>query len=559
MVVATTTWHKPPLARHAAVYEALADILEGATPSALKLALYLYRTCIGGKPEEIDINCIPLGEKRATPVRNGKPYSPNTRRAALRQLEKLGLVKILKNYGRGIFRIAVQHLGDVRPFTHTHSKFQKLSNPSKNQRQQSKIEQTEGSNPYGAVLFTEDKKEQQSTKNAAVFLRFFEERENLAKTDVKLKNVEPKLATQVQTKDSQLNENSQQKLEILAEDKYSAPTAEYLNTNSDKIQAIDDATIPCSSEQTGLTSEPPQKLPTKLDSLHHQRISGAEPTITNKAVRLNLETSSFVNPQVAKIVETVVIANFKATEIAEVIAIANPDVTEIAEAVAIANSEATEIVEVVAIANHEAVVIANPDVTEIIEVVAIVNSETTEIADPNAIPNSEAVAITNPDATEIVEIVMQTTRGMNPELRVCVLQYNLEEIQAAINLLQIRSQTKQISNPSGWIVDCLRGRWWEKTNGFQNSNPTNVVSSPASTGSSPTPKNSPSAQTTRITEDYIDPQYMPLKTHRKLCEQFQELGEEAFAAVGIQQQIYLQWMQRFPQHVKQIFNKLSTT
>ena len=559
MVADTTTWHKPPFARHAAIYEALADILEGATPSALKLALYLYRTCIGGKPEEIDINCIPLGEKRATRVRKGKPYSPNTRRAALRQLEKLGLVKILKNYGRGIFRIAVQHLGDVRPFTHTHSKFQKLSNPSKNQRQQSKIEQTEGSNPYGAVLFTEDKKEQQSTKNAAVFLRFFEERENLAKTDVKPKNVEPKLATQLQTKDSQLNENSQQKLEILAEDKYSAPTAEYLNTNSDKIQAIDDATIPCSSEQTGLTSEPPQKLPTKLDSLHHQRISGAEPTITNKAVRLNLETSSFVNPQVAKIVETVVIANSKATEIAEVIAIANPDVTEIAEAVAIANSEATEIVEVVAIANHEAVVIANPDVTEIIEVVAIVNSETTEIADPNAIPNSEAVAITNPDATEIVEIVMQATRGMNPELRVCVLQYNLEEIQAAINLLQIRSQTKQISNPSGWIVDCLRGRWWEKTNGFPNSNPTNVVSSPASTGSSPTPKNSPCAQTKRITEDYIDPQYMPLKTHRKLCEQFQELGEEAFAAVGIQQQIYLQWMQRFPQHVKQIFNKLSTT
>ncbi|MEG4015504.1 MULTISPECIES: hypothetical protein [unclassified Microcoleus] len=568
MVADTTTWHKPPLTRYASIYEALADVLEGATPSAIKLALYLYRTCIGGKPEEIDINCIPLGEKRATRVRNGKPYSPNTRRTALRQLEKLGLVKILKNYGRGIFRIAVQHLGDVRPFTHTHSKFQKLSNPSKNQRQQSKIEQIEGSNPDGAVLFTEDKKEQQSTENvAAVFLSFFEERENLAKTNVKPKNVEPKPATQIQTKDSQSNKNSQQKLKTLIENKYSDQTAEYLNTNSDTIQAIDDATIPCSSEQTGLTSEPPQKLPTKLDSLDHQRISGAEPTITNKAVRLNLETSSFVNPQVAKIVETVVIANSKATEIAEVvaianyeaIAIANPDVTEIAEAVAIANSEATEIVKVVAIANSEAVAISNPDVTEIIQAVAIVNSETTKIAEVVAIANSEAIAITNPDATQIVEIVMQATGGMNPELRVCVLQYNLEEIQAAINLLQIRSQTKQISNPSGWIVDCLRGRWWVKTNGFPNSNPTNVVSSPASAGSSPTPKNSPSAQTTRITEDYIDPQYMPLTTHRKLSEQFQELGEEAFAALGIQQQIYLQWIQRFPQQAKQIVNKLSTT
>jgi hypothetical protein len=524
MVVTTTTWHKPPLARHAAVYEALADILEGATPSAIKLALYLYRTCIGGKPEEIDIHCIPLGEKRATPVRNGKPYSPNTRLAALKQLEKLGLVKILKNYGRGIFRIAVQHLGDVRPFTHTNSKFQKLSNSSKNQRQQSKIEKTEGSNPYGAVLFTEDKKEQQSTENvAAVFLNIFKERENLAKTDTEPKNVEPELASQVQTKNSQSNKNSQQKLKILTEDKYSAQTTEYLNTNSDKIQAIDDATIPCSSEPTGLTSEPPQKLPTKLDSLDHQRISGAEPTITNKAVQLNLETSSFVNPQA----------------------------TEIVEPVTIANSEATEIMEVVAISNSEAIVIPNPDVTEIAEAVAIANSETTEII--------EVVAIVNPNEIEIVEIVTQATGRMNPELRVCVLQYNLQEIQAAINLLQIRSQTKQISNPSGWIVDCLRGCWWEKTNGFPNSNSTNVVSSPASIGSSPIPKNSSSAQTTRITEDYIDPQYMPLKTHEKLSKQFQELGEEAFASLGIQQQIYLQWIQRFPQQAKQIMSKLSTT
>jgi len=559
MVADTTTWHKPPLTRYASIYEALADVLEGATPSAIKLALYLYRTCIGGKPEEIDIYDIPLGEKRATRVRNGKPYSPNTRRTALRQLEKLGLVKILKNYGRGIFRIAVQHLGDVRPFTHTHSKFQKLSNSSKNQRQQSKIEQIEGSNPDGAVLFTEDKKGQQSTKNAAVFFDSFEERENIAKRNVERKNVELKPATQIQIKNNELNENSKQKLKTLIENKYSDPTTEYLNTNSYKRQAID-TTIPCSSGQTGLTSEPPQKLPTKLNSLDNQRISDAEPIISaNKAVRLNVETPSFVNPLVAEIAEPVTIANSESTEIVEAVAIANSEATKIVEVVAIANSEATEIVKVVAIANSEAVAISNPDVTEIIEAVAIVNSETTKIAEVVAIANSEAVAISNPDATEIVEIVMQATGGMNPELRVCILQYSLNEIQAAINLLQTRSQTKQISNPSGWVVDCLRGRWWEKTNGFQNSNPTNVVSSPASTGSSPTPKNSLSAQRTRITEDYVDPHYMPLETHRTLCEQFQQLGKEAFAALGIQQQIYLQWMQRFPQHVKQIFNKLSTT
>jgi hypothetical protein len=455
-----------------------------------------------------------LGEKRATRVRNGKPYSPNTRRAALRQLEKLGLVKILKNYGRGIFRIAVQHLGDVRPFTHTNSKFQKLSKQSKNQLNQPKIEQTGGSNPDGAVLFTKDKKGQQSTENvAAVFFSFSKEEEDLTSP-----NKKPQLVTEIKSKNTELNKNSEQELKAPTENKYSAPIAECLTINSDNSQAVDVA-MPCTSEQIGLTSKPPQKLLIELDSLDsldNPTISTAELTIpTNKAVPSSPETSSRVNPQVPEIVKAV--------------AFANPDATEIVEAVPIANPDATEIV--------EAVPIANPDATEIVE----------------------TVPIANPDATEIVEAVTRATGGMNSELKICVLHHSLNEIQAAINLLQVRSQTKQISNPSGWVVDCLRGRWWEKTNGFQNSNPTNVVSSPASTGSSPTPKDSSSAQTTRITEDYVDPHYMPLETHRTLCEQFQQLGKEAFAALGIQQQIYLQWMHRFPQQLKQTLNKLSTT
>jgi hypothetical protein len=553
MVADTTTWHKPPFARHAAIYEALADILEGATPSAVKLALYLYRTCIGGKPEEIDIHCIPLGEKRATPVRNGKPYSPNTRRAALRQLEKLGLVKILKNYGCGIFRIAVQHLGDVRPFTHTNSKFQKLSNQSKNQLNQPKIEQTGGPNPDGAVVFTEDKKEQQSTQNvAAAFFNFSKEGEDLTSPDKK-----PQLVTGIKSKSTELNKNSEQKLKTPSENKCSAPTAECLTINSDNSQAVDVA-MPCTSEQIGLTSKPPQKLLTELNSLDNPTISAAKsPIPTNKAVPLSPEISSPVTPQVPEIVEAVAIANPDATETVKAVPITNPDATEIIQAVAIANPDATETVEPIAIANSDAtetvepIAIANFDATETVEAIPITNPDATEII--------EAVAIANPDATEIVEAVTRATGGMNSELKICVLQHSLNEIQAAINLLQVRSQTKQISNPSGWVVDCLRGRWWEKTNGFQNSNPTNVVSSPASTGSSPTPKDSPSAQTTRITEDYVDPHYMPLETHRTLCEQFQQLGKEAFAALGIQQQIYLQWMHRFPQQLKQILNKLSTT
>jgi hypothetical protein len=349
----------------------------------------------------------------------------------------------------------VQHLGDVRPFTHTNSKFQKLSNPSKNRLNQPKIEQTGGSNPDGAVLFTEDKKEQQSTENvAAVFLNFSKEEENLTSPDKK-----PQLVTGIKSKSTELNKNSEQELKTPSENKCSAPTAECLSINSDNSQAVDVA-MPCTSEQIGLTSKPPQKLLTELNSLDNPTISAAKsPIPTNKAVPLSPEISSPVTPQVPEILEAV--------------AIVNPDTTEIVEAVAITNPHATETVETVAI--------ANPDATEIVE----------------------AVPIANPDATEIVEAVTRATGGMNSELKICVLQHSLNEIQAAINLLQVRSQTKQISNPSGWVVDCLRGRWWEKTNGFQNSNPRNVVSSPASTGSSPTPKDSPSAQTTRITEGVV--------------------------------------------------------
>lgn len=423
MVAATDTWHKPPLARHASIYEALADVLEGATPSAVKLALYLYRTCIGGKPEEIDINCIPLGEKRTTPVRNGKPYSPNTRRAALRHLEKLGLVKILKNYGRGIFRIAVQHKGDIRPFTHTNSKFQKLTNQSKNGVKKPKIEQIAGSNPDGAVLFTERYKEQQSTVDAAVFLNCFKEEENLIKP-----NETPQVFEFVNEQNTELEKKSEQQAQIQIQDKSSALFAESLNNYSDN-SAID-ATKPSAPDEIG---------------------SVESPTIpTNKVVFLSPETSSPPNP----------------------------------------------------------------------------------------------------DAAEILEAVAIATGGMNPQLKARALQHSLNDIQAAINLLQTRRQTKEISNLSGWVVDCLQGRWWEEINDGQKSTPTNTVSSLTLRGAS-------SEQSTRITEPYADPEYMQLETHSELLRQLAELGKEAFAALGIQQQVYAQWMQRFPNDFKYILSQLT--
>ena len=471
MVAATDTWHKPPLARHASIYEALADVLEGATPSAVKLALYLYRTCIGGKPEEIDINCIPLGEKRTTPVRNGKPYSPNTRRAALGHLEKLGLVKILKNYGRGIFRIAVQHKGDIRPFTHTNSKFQKLTSQSKNGVKEPKIEQTAGSNPDGAVLFTERYKEQQSTIDAAVFLNYFKEEQTLTKP-----NETPEVFEFVNEQKTRLPKKSEQQSQIQIEDKSSAPFNDCLNNNSDN-SAID-------------VTKP--SVPDEIDSAE-------SPTIpTNKAVFSEKSSALFTES----------LKN-------------NSDI-------------------------HSAIDATKPSAPDEIG-----------SAESPTIPTNKAVLLSpeissppNPDAAEILEAVAIATGGMNPQLKARILQHSLSDIQAAINLLQTRRQTKEISNLSGWVVDCLQGRWWEEINDCQNSTPTNTVSSL-------TPRGTSSGQSARITEPYADPEYMQLETHSELLQQLAQLGKEAFSALGIQQQVYAQWMQRFPNHFKYILSQLT--
>ena len=211
--------------------------------------------------------------------------------------------------------------------------------------------------------------------------------------------------------------------------------------------------MPCTSEQIGLTSKPPQKLLTELNSLDNPTISGAKsPIPTNKAVPLSAEISSPVTPQLPEIVEAVAITNPHTTEIVKAVPITNPDATEIIEAVAVANPDATETIEPIAI--------ANPEVTETVEPIAIANSETTEIVEAVPIANSEtteiieAVAIANPDATEIVEAVTRATGGMNPELKTCVLQHSLNEIQVAINLLHEAKQSKYPTLQGGSLIVC---------------------------------------------------------------------------------------------------------
>jgi hypothetical protein len=110
-----TTWNKPALDRHAHVSQVLAEILDQAPKAAIALCNYLFRVCIDGKLEEIELYSLPLGANRSTEKRSGRQYARNTLREALKILVRLGLVIIDKSYGKGVFRLTICHPGKKRP------------------------------------------------------------------------------------------------------------------------------------------------------------------------------------------------------------------------------------------------------------------------------------------------------------------------------------------------------------------------------------------------------------------------------------------------------------
>jgi hypothetical protein len=44
-----------------------------------------------------------------------------------------------------------------------------------------------------------------------------------------------------------------------------------------------------------------------------------------------------------------------------------------------------------------------------------------------------------------------------------ILEYTHEEVKAAIALFHQRGGHKKIKNPQGWLIGCLRRRWYEQT------------------------------------------------------------------------------------------------
>lgn len=157
----TISWSKPARERHAHVGERLQEVLEGASGAAKDLALYLFRNCIAGKLEEIELYKLSLGSGRLTSKRNGKPYAPNTLRLGLQKLVEMGLVIIDREFRGGIFRLTVCHPGPTRPFV------KNLQVPEKFRTSDRKFDESGLKNLDPPFSFTEDLKEKAEAPAAA--------------------------------------------------------------------------------------------------------------------------------------------------------------------------------------------------------------------------------------------------------------------------------------------------------------------------------------------------------------------------------------------------------
>jgi hypothetical protein len=156
----STTWYKPARSRYAHVTEDLAKALEGVSKAANDLGHYLFRVCIDGKLEEIELYDLPLGEQRSTEKMQGRRYSRETLRNALHQLVDRGLVIIDRMFRGGTIRLTIRHLGERIPILPLSKKF---GNPSKSLTFDNKIRQTHPSIPHSTVTNTENIKEHSDT------------------------------------------------------------------------------------------------------------------------------------------------------------------------------------------------------------------------------------------------------------------------------------------------------------------------------------------------------------------------------------------------------------
>lgn len=174
--MSTLTWRKPALERHAHVGEELLILLGKVPKAASDLALYLFRHCIAGKFEEIDLYDLPLGEQRISEKRSGKRYSSTTLRGGLKILEREGLVVIRRRFSGGVFSLTVQHPGESRSFNHSQTNSFSLA---QNKQTHTKTAQTQPPNDATALSITEEYRETtEQAEQVAIVEKVAKEAEN---------------------------------------------------------------------------------------------------------------------------------------------------------------------------------------------------------------------------------------------------------------------------------------------------------------------------------------------------------------------------------------------
>ena len=81
--------------------------------------------------------------------------------------------------------------------------------------------------------------------------------------------------------------------------------------------------------------------------------------------------------------------------------------------------------------------------------------------DPDAESVDEETALVNTEEKEIT-LALRDAGMLNPQLKALALSFTLSDVQAALALYQQRQQKKEMSNPQGFLTDCLRGQGWKE-------------------------------------------------------------------------------------------------
>jgi hypothetical protein len=80
--------------------------------------------------------------------------------------------------------------------------------------------------------------------------------------------------------------------------------------------------------------------------------------------------------------------------------------------------------------------------------------------DSNSIPSNSP-----PNKDEVIEICAEAGIFYDPEKPAEIFNYPIDDIRLGIELFKVRrvsSSGNPIRNPEGWLIDCLRWRYWER-------------------------------------------------------------------------------------------------